>query len=190
MLSVIDGDAILETSRLQLEPLRAAHAPLLYPLLLDPQLYRFIPHNPPPSLAHLATRFATLERRTSPAGDELWLNWAVRLKRKSQYLGRVEVTVLAERTAYLAYEVAPQYWGNGYATEACRRVLELLTQTYGVERVLAEVDTRNLASIRLLERLGFARVAERPNADYFKGSASDEYTYELRRAGAAEARRG
>lgn len=117
MLCVIDGDAILETARLQLEPLRAAHAPLLYPLLLDPELYRFIPQDPPPALTHLATRFAKLERRTSPAGDELWLNWAVRLKGTSEYLGRVEVTVLAEPTAYLAYEVAPPYWGNGYATD-------------------------------------------------------------------------
>jgi ribosomal-protein-alanine N-acetyltransferase len=48
-----------------------------------------------------------------------------------------------------------------------------------VSRVAAEIDTRNTASIHLVEALGFARVATTPGADFFKGAASDEYRYEL-----------
>lgn len=47
-----------------------------------------------------------------------------------------------------------------------------------MSRVGTEIDTRNTASTRLVEALGFALVALTPNADFFKGTASDEYRYE------------
>ncbi len=71
------------------------------------------------------------------------------------------------------------YWGAGYAREACARILMLLFAVYRVPGVRAEVDTRNQASWMLLEQLGFRRTTLRPAADYFKGSSSDEYTYDL-----------
>ena len=77
--------------------------------------------------------------------------------------------------AQIAYVFSPAFWGWGYATEACKVI-----DDYGVHAVTAEeVDTRNAPSIRLLERLGFKRVAYRPGADFFKGAVSDEYTYRL-----------
>ncbi len=63
--------------------------------------------------------------------------------------------------------------------EACWRVLSFLFADYSVTGVTAEVDTRNTASIRLLERLGFERVGFQAGADCFKGASSDEYTYHL-----------
>jgi len=46
-----------------------------------------------------------------------------------------------------------------------------------VREVRALLDTRNDASSRLLERLGFQRVQLIKNADDFKGAPSDEYEY-------------
>jgi prepilin-type processing-associated H-X9-DG protein len=71
------------------------------------------------------------------------------------------------------------FWRRGYAREACARVLAHLFEDYHGGQVAAEVDTRNAASMRLVEALGFTRVATTPGADFFKGSASDEYRYEL-----------
>jgi [ribosomal protein S5]-alanine N-acetyltransferase len=86
----------------------------------------------------------------------------------------------------LAYELSPEFWGHGYATEACLRVIESLFTDYNVAEIMAEVDTRNEASCKLLERLSFKRITLRAGADFFKGESSDEYTYKLsRRTGAA-----
>ncbi|HYO94278.1 MAG TPA: GNAT family protein [Polyangiaceae bacterium] len=41
---------------------------------------------------------------------------------------------------------------------------------------------RNLASIKLAEKLGFSRMGLKRDADYFKGSTSHEYRYELSRS--------
>ncbi len=171
----------LETERLQLEPLVRAHAVELFELLSDECLYRFIPQDPFPTREALAARYRRLETRASSDGKEVWLNWAVRLKSSGACIGRVEATVRQDLSAQLAYELGVPHWGKGCATEACRRVLRMLFEEFGVMEVVAEVDTRNLASIRLLDRLGFQRGALKENADVFKGSSSDEWRYLLPR---------
>ena len=181
-MDLIHAERVLKTARLHLEPLQQSHAALLFPWLQDPRIYTYTPQNPPVSLEALEQRYALLQCRLSPEGDEAWLNWAVRLASSAPlptYVGCVQATVLPTRTAYLAYEFFPTFWGNGYAGEACRSVLQLLFVDYAITTVEAEVDTRNTASIHLLERLGFDRVGYKAEADFFKGSSSDEYTYRL-----------
>ncbi len=175
------GENRYETERLLLEPLRGDHASELFELLSDERLYRHIPQDPPATLDALAARYRRLESRQSPSGDESWLNWAVRSKSAGVCMGRVEVTVRPDGRAILAYEIGPAFWRRGIATESCRRVIRALFEEAGVTEVVAEVDTRNMPSIRLLERLGFERGGFRPNADFFKGRASDEWSYRLSR---------
>jgi [ribosomal protein S5]-alanine N-acetyltransferase len=103
----------------------------------------------------------------------------MRERRKGRYVGTLQATVFPDATASLAYIVIPPFWRQGYAKEGCRRILSLLFEDFQVHRVSAEIDTRNTASIRLMESLGFQRVATRLNADCFKGSPSHEHRYEL-----------
>lgn len=176
----------LETDRLILEPLCREHAAHLFSVLSDPRIYTFIPQVPPASVPALEARYRQLESRMSSSGEELWLNWAVHLKERGIYIGTVQATILSNQSSLLAYELSPDFWGQGYATEACLRVVESLFTDYDVSEIVAEVDTRNEASCKLLERLSFKRIKMRAGADFFKGEASDEYTYKLcRRIGAA-----
>lgn len=55
---------------------------------------------------------------------------------------------------WLGYTIAPEYAGQGYATEAVLAVLDWLAKS-GVQKALAGVEPENAASIRLLVRLGF-----------------------------------
>lgn len=176
------------TERLEIEPLAAWHAALLFEVLQDTRMYELIPTAPPASVSALEARYRMLEGRSSPDGTEQWLNWAVRWRGGGAYLGRLEATIRQAETALIAYEVAPQHWGQGIGREACQWLVQELVEAYGVCEVRAEVDTRNLASIRLLEALGFELTARKDNADWFKGAASHEYTYCWRPAVAATRR--
>jgi RimJ/RimL family protein N-acetyltransferase len=173
------AETTFETERLRLEPLRRSHAEELFHLLSDERLYRFIPKEPPETLAALTARFQRLEGRAPPSGDDQWLNWVARLKAEGVCVGRVEVTAHPDKSAHLAYEIGAPYWGRGLGVEACRRILQALFEDLGTQRIVAEVDTRNAASIRLLERLGFRRTGITTGADFFKGASSDEFTYAL-----------
>ena len=164
------------TERLQIEPLELRHAAELHAVLSDPEIYRFIPQDPP-SLGQLERRYLYLERRTSPDGTVQWLNWALRLRETGNLIGTIQATIMADKAAMIAYELGPDYWGQGYATEALKWLLDSWTESGEVYSARAYVDTRNKASIRLLERLGFERVDATKDADFFKGESSDEYVY-------------
>lgn len=172
---------LLQTSRLALEPLRSEHAAMLLATLSDPRVYQFIPQEPPTDfdsgLERLRERYVKLETRSSEDGTEAWLNWAI--KYESAYLGRVEASVqLESRTSSIAYLLSPDYWGQGFALETVKALLNHLEQQ-GVIEVRAWVDSRNVASMKLLERLGFVQGEFLPAADYFKGHSSDEWVYKL-----------
>jgi [ribosomal protein S5]-alanine N-acetyltransferase len=171
----------LKTPRLWIEPLIPAHAVRLYELFQDERLYEFIPQNPPASPQALEARYVALSSRRSPDGREAWLNWALRERLSGEYAGVLEATVHENLTATIAYMTFVPYQGRGLAAEACSRLLAHLFEDYRVSVVAAEIDTRNIASIALIEFLGFERVAFHKDADHFKGSSSDEYRYELRK---------
>ena len=98
---------------------------------------------------------------------------------KASYVGMLEATVFPNRSAHIAYTVFVPFWRRGYAREGCARMLRHLLEEYRVLVVVAEMDTRNAASVSLAEALGFERVGTTLGADHFKGSVSDEHRYEL-----------
>jgi len=55
----------------------------------------------------------------------------------------------------IGYGISPEYWGNGYATEAVRAVVEWAEKQEGVNHIEAETAPDNKASQRVLEKCGF-----------------------------------
>ena len=57
----------------------------------------------------------------------------------------------------VGYIVNAQYWNNGYATEASSAIMRWLESESGIHRIWATCDVDNLASARVLEKLGLVR---------------------------------
>jgi RimJ/RimL family protein N-acetyltransferase len=174
-----DTEASLFTRRLALEPVRSDYAARLFTPLQDPRLYTYIPDDPPTSLAALQDRYRRWERRASPDGCEIWLNWAARLRETSEWVGTFQATITENRQALLAYMIFSPYQRQGLACEGCLHVIEHLRGIYGVRIVAAEIDTRNAGSIALVRSLGFRLVSTTYEADTFKGAVSDEHRFAL-----------
>lgn len=169
---------ILFSSRLRLEALRSEHAELLFLAQQDPIQYAFIPQEPLP-LAELRRRYAFLESGRSTDGSEHWLNWvAVRLD-DEEPIGTFQATVPPSRQVAIAYAVFPSFWGNGFASEMGRAVIPHLFERYEAQHIYAEIDTRNVPSIKLVEKWGFRKTGFTEAADFFKGTSSDEFRFEL-----------
>ena len=60
----------------------------------------------------------------------------------------------------LGYMLGPAVWGHGYATEAGRAVLAHGFETLRADRIEADVFASNIASQRVLEKLGFVGPSE------------------------------
>ncbi len=79
----------------------------------------------------------------------------------------------------MGYSLGRPYWRQGYALEAVGRLLKYLFDERGLHRVLAECDVDNVASWKLLEKLGFRREAYLIENIFFKGKYGSEYHYAL-----------
>ena len=143
----------LETGRLVLEPLVAAHAPELFAALSDPAIYRFIDEKAPVSVEALAARYGRLESRRSGDGSEHWLNWIAREKSSGIAVGYVQATVMPDGTAWVAYVIAPAHQRQGFGLEATTAMIAELRSAYGAKTLRASVDPGNAASINLLRAL-------------------------------------
>lgn len=174
---ICEDDLLLETERLVLEPITVGHTDEMHGLLSETALYPHIPEDPP-LLAELRAKYLRWEHRQSPSGDELWLNWAARLKTTGALVAHFQAGLDRHRTATLGYIVGVAHQGRGYAFESLTAVLQFLGQRLNAQRIEARIDTRNGPSVKLAEKLGFRRTAFIEKADHFKGAPSDEYVYE------------
>ena len=69
----------------------------------------------------------------------------------------VRINDRERREGNIGYELDPDYWGRGYATEAVRAILGFGFGELGLHRVWAECVAANVASARVLEKLGMRR---------------------------------
>lgn len=146
-----------QTERLELEPLSAAHAAELGPLLDDPALHTFT-GGAPLTGAALAARYARLAARRSPGGDQLWGNWVLRLRASRAAVGTLQATLPAggpaAGPAEIAWVIARPAQGHGYAKEAARSLAGHL-QAVGWP-VTAYIHPGHLASQRVARAAGLA----------------------------------
>jgi RimJ/RimL family protein N-acetyltransferase len=158
---VIDLDYGWPTERLDLEPLTVAHAAELAPLLDDIALHDFT-GGAPLSAAALAARYARLSERRSPGGDQLWGNWAVRLRGTGTAVGTVQATLPAggpaSGFAEIAWVIAWPVQGRGYAKEAARSLVAVLQEAGWT--VAAHIHPGHLASERVAHAAGLAPTGE------------------------------
>jgi aminoglycoside 6'-N-acetyltransferase len=83
------------------------------------------------------------------------------------------------RVVDIGFTLSPAAQGQGYATEAIGELLRYLFADRGKHKVCADCDSRNAASWRLLERLGFSREGTL-RGSYFDGVRwADEHLYGL-----------
>lgn len=53
------------------------------------------------------------------------------------------------------YHLLKDVWGQGIATKSCKAVADYAFKVLKLKRLIAVIDTRNPASIRVVEKIGF-----------------------------------
>ncbi len=105
---------------------------------------------------------------------------AVELAETGEPVGQVSLRVTPEhRQGELGFIFHPDHHGRGYATEAAEAMLALAFGTYDLHRVYGRLEPRNVASARVLERLGMRREAHLVENEWVKGEWQSELVYAL-----------
>jgi ribosomal-protein-alanine N-acetyltransferase len=104
------------------------------------------------------------------AADNAFIGWCSLAKWNPDY-----------RSGKMGYCLDDTVWGKGFATEAAGALLRWAFDTLDLNRVQAETDTRNTASSRVLEKLGFVREGTLREDCIVDGEVSDSWVYGLLR---------
>ena len=74
-------------------------------------------------------------------------------------IGILPQTDVYQKSAELGYWLGEKYWRKGIASEAVATIVAYAFNIYDINRIYASVFERNTASMRVLEKCGFAREA-------------------------------
>jgi len=95
----------------------------------------------------------------------------VTLKESGRLIGNcgVRMDKAGAHQADIGYELDPNFWSKGYATEAARRMVRYGFEELGVHRIWSWCIAENTASAHVLEKLGMRQEGRLRDAEYFKG---------------------
>jgi ribosomal-protein-alanine N-acetyltransferase len=145
----------LTTPRLILRQPVAGDAADLFSYLSDPEVQKYDSPNVP--MRELAEAVAAIEKARQHFASKRAILWSIALKDENRNIGWFGF-YFEEQCTYktdLGYTVSRPYWRRGIATEAVRALMQFGFETLGLHRI--NVDTRmdNIASVRLMQTLGF-----------------------------------
>jgi RimJ/RimL family protein N-acetyltransferase len=175
---VLSGFLPIRTDRLVLRRFVPADASTLSDYRSDTEVARYQSWPTPYSLAAARRLIEEQAHLDGPrAGD--WLQIAATLA--DQLIGDVAVRLSDDaRTARIGYTIAPAHQRRGFGVEAAGAVVAGLFER-GLHRVQASLDARNVASARLLERLGFRHEGTEVSAEFADGEWCDVAHYAILR---------
>lgn len=170
----------LKTSRLLLRPFAEADVEAIYALQSNGRVLRYWDSPPWTDRARAAAFIATCRQMEEEASgarlaietdqERVFVGWCAMFRWNPVY-----------RSLGIGYCLDEPAWGKGYATEAVRAMLHWAYDALDLNRVEAEIDTRNVASARVLEKLGFEREGLRREDCVVAGEVSDSWIYGLLR---------
>ncbi len=163
----------IETQRLRIRPFQPNHWQAVYDYTSDPAVMMYIPEGP----------FTPEQAKAFVAenmGDQARF-FAVLLKTEDMLVGHMEFHPwFASQTYEIGWVINGAYQGHGYATEAAMALLQYGFEKLQLHRIIATCQPENLASWRVMEKLGMRREAHfrkcirRPDDRWW-----DEYFYAL-----------
>ena len=168
----------LDTARLRLRPFTDGDADALFAMHSSAYVLRYW-DSPPWNERARAEQFVATCRRMADEGtgvrlamdraaDGAFIGWCGLARWNPDF-----------RSASLGYCLDDAAWGHGYATEGARAVLQWAFDTLDLNRVQAETDTRNVASARVLEKLGFVHEGTLREDCIVDGEVSDSWVFGL-----------
>lgn len=169
----------LELDGARLRPLRADDVDALYGYLSNPVVTELTAY-PEVTVSLVA---GMIERcRSRWAAGEL-SKWGIARQHDDQLVGTCGFNEWspAHRWAELAYDLAPDHWGQELMRQAVAAVLQWTFQQDLIDRVHAFVRVDNHRSQRLLERSRFLREGCLRSFRLCRGQAHDFYVYALLR---------
>ncbi len=143
----------METERLKFRAIKRSDDADIYEYSSNPETSRFLLWEPHGSIAY-TRRFIEAILTKYKIGE--YHDWAIVTKNGNKMIGTCGFTRIdqANGVVEIGYVINPDYWGNGYATEAARKVMRFAFDELLVNRVEAKFMFGNDASLKVMSKIG------------------------------------
>lgn len=168
---------IYETPRTRVRRLTSADYAAFFAIAGDPDVARWEYSDPatPEQARALLDELLSLPDTV----EHEWNDYAIVTRDTDSLIGLVSHSFdPVHRQAEIGYRIARAVWGQGYGTESVRG---LLAHCFGrgAHRVFAVIEPRNVASVRVVEKVGMRREAHLIENVWVKGEWQSEYIYAI-----------
>ncbi|WP_044511494.1 GNAT family N-acetyltransferase [Hymenobacter sp. DG25B] len=168
----------ITTSRLHLRWLTPADVPALFTIFSDPAVMRYWSRPPMTSEAEAAALQVQIAEYF--AARSLF-QWGLARRSDDVVIGTGTLYSLSNtnKHAGIGYAVGSAHWRQGYGSEAVAALVEFAFTELALHRLEADVDPRNTASRRCLERIGFQQEGHQRERYYLYEEWQDAILYGL-----------
>ena len=168
----------VETERLFLTRITVSDAREMYDYARLEKVTRFLLWSPHPSIRHTRRYIRLLEEKYD---SREFFDWGVHLKKDGAFIGTCGFALLDPQTRVgeIGYVFSPKAWGHGYATEAASAVIRYGFTVLDLNKITARYMLGNLASERVMQKLGMHSVGFLPQQLYVKEEYRSVLQYEL-----------
>ena len=142
----------------------------------QPSVAKVTPERIPPTEEGVR-KYIDLQISYQPFEKDKVFELAVERKEDGKVIGLLGLIRRDHRQGEIGWGLGVEYRGQGYATEAARALMDYGFNSLGLHRIYADTSTDNLASWRVMERLGMRREALLKGSVYEEGKWSDQYIY-------------
>ena len=143
----------IETPRLLLRPFQPTDNDAAFTWFGDPVVMKFTVTGPDKSIEETQRRLAHFDEHQRTHGFSKWIILGAD---SATAIGDSGLLVMEEYGWIdLGFRLARQHWGKGLATEAARAWVHVAFDELHIQRLGAFVHPENIASIRVLDKLGF-----------------------------------
>lgn len=169
---------ILESERLRFRKLTNEDAPEILALRGNPETMKFIPR---PLTTNIDEALAHIKTINDKIDENLDINWAVTEKGSDKCIGIMGFyrTQPEHYRTELGYMITPKHNGKGYVTEAVKTLLNYAFNTLNFHSIEAVIDSRHVASERVLQKNGFVREAHFKENFYYNNEFTDTVIFSL-----------
>ncbi len=166
----------LETERLILRDVALTDWDALNALVSDPAVTRFMHF----ASWDEATRRQWLSRMVQEASNPrggAHDNWAITLRSDGLLIGWLFIGAShpEDRIRGCGYALGQRFWGQGFMPEALRAAFAYEFTVLGTQRIIAECETENVASARVMQKSGMGYVGTFYDADFEGNWASRQH---------------
>ena len=172
---------VFETNRLRLIELNSTHAEHLFNLFSREDVTRYYGMDPLTTMDQAEKMIANMNNGFT---EKRSARWGIQLKETSELAGTIGLNNLQlwSKKCEVGYDLHPDYWGNGYVTEALEQVLLHCFDILQLSRVGAFTFPDNKASWKLLLNLGFEKEGLLRNYLYQGGKNHDAFVFSMTQA--------